>query len=175
MTLEDPYEGDAELDALMLDTIMEVSGLERLVKGRFIDIGCGNGETIREIEKLHPTLQFSGVDRSPKAVAAARQNNPQADIRQGYFSAIPFKSGEFDVAFSTLIFDYAGGDLRHPSFRKSFNVADLAREVHRILRNGGIYIIFEGERPRWEIEPFGRLLIPVYNFNNAHMVFQKAT
>ncbi len=145
--------------------------LEYLMTGKVIDIGCGDGKTLHELGRLYPATYFSGVDRSPSTVEKAKQNNPHADIRVCDFGNIPFGHDAFDVAYSCKIFDYSRDKLVE-LFRKSFEVAGLAVEVHRILRPGGIYFIFEHTEEQ-EVEPFRQLGFKALNENPYGRIFQK--
>ena len=69
---------------------------------RTLDLGCGEGRLSRDLEKLgHDVI---GVDASPTMVAAARQANPDADVRLADAAELPFDEESFDcvVAFMSL-------------------------------------------------------------------------
>ena len=111
------------------------------MKGRFFDIGCGDGKTLHELKKSYPTTNFFGI--ALDSAELAKQNNPQAGIVTGSCDFILFGDGMFDVIFSSKIFDYSELGGTSPVFPKTFRTQDLAQEVKRVLRKSGIYIIFE--------------------------------
>ena len=122
--------------------ILRALSLEHLLMGgSFLDIGCGDGKLIHEIAKLYPTTKYFGVDHDSNQVERAKRNNPDADIRQGYFHNLPFEDAIFTVASSDNIFSYArkGDRILSGEIPTTFRVEDLSREVYRVLKKGGVY------------------------------------
>lgn len=74
----------------------------------YLDIGCGNGYTVRWAADLDPSIQAVGIDVSEKMIARARHMSPQDNTR---FIHAPFplpllKAKSFDAIFSMEVFYY---------------------------------------------------------------------
>ena len=102
---------------------------------KVLDCGCGGGANMRKLLKKCPRGVVKGIDYSPVSVEKARQRNAEA-IREGHcvvwqgsVEQIIFASGWFDAvtAFETVYF--------WP------NLAQCFREVHRVLKPGGTFLI----------------------------------
>lgn len=96
-----------------------------------LDVGCGVGKTdgflFESLDKL------TGVDISSVSIEQARRHNPQVCYETYDGQHLPFEEASFDAAFLICV-------LHHvvPAERSA-----LLREVRRILRPGGVLLIFE--------------------------------
>lgn len=77
---------------------------------RTLDLGCGEGRLARDLRELgHDVV---AVDASPAMVAAAREADPDLDVRVADAAELSFDDGTFDcvVAFMSLqdVADFAG-------------------------------------------------------------------
>ena len=96
-----------------------------------IDIGCG-------IATSHPLLagrvgRLVGVDLSGACIAAAAARNPQNEYATFDGLNLPYPAASFDAASAVCVFHHVP-------------IADrvqLARDVRRVLRPGGLFAIFE--------------------------------
>ena len=96
-----------------------------------LDVGCGVGKTDGFLFPRVGTL--TGIDVSPASVARARRENPKVHYEVYDGAALPFKDASFDAAFLICVLHHVppagrGGTLK---------------EVFRILKPGGILLIFE--------------------------------
>jgi SAM-dependent methyltransferase len=88
--------------------------------GRTLDVGCGNGAYLEATGAI-------GIDLSPGMLASARRRAPNPLVC-GDAQAIPFADGAFDVVLAPHM-------LYHVPDR-----ARAARELRRVLRDGGVCI-----------------------------------
>ena len=93
--------------------------------GRFLDLGCANGQLIYAMRGLG--WQVSGVDVNADAIEIARKH--ELDARVGSLESARFDDNTFDVV-------YLGDVIEHvPSPRA------VCQEIHRILRPGGLVVM----------------------------------
>ncbi|HEX9069960.1 MAG TPA: class I SAM-dependent methyltransferase [Ktedonobacterales bacterium] len=98
-----------------------------------LEVGCGLGDLLADMAQAG--YHCTGVDRSPQMVAATRDTLRHREISpaagqalQGDVRALPFPAASFDSVVST--------------FPTSYVTEEAAlREVGRVLRPGGRYII----------------------------------
>ncbi len=93
---------------------------------KVVELGCGAGRYIRSIKRLRPELDAHGADLSAEAIAIATSYPEEVSYRVADVTALPYDAEEFDAA---LVFDVLE-HLRRPELG--------VREIHRILRPGGL-------------------------------------
>lgn len=101
---------------------------------RLIDIACGTGRTLHQIARTHPTMRMWGVDLSPAYVKVARRllaDLPEVALAVENAEALPFADGAFDIATSVYLFHELPRNARR----------NVVREMHRVLRKGGLLVI----------------------------------
>ncbi len=103
-----------------------------------LDVGCGGGGTIQQLELLVPEGRVDGIDYSAASVAVARRTNAlginagHVGIRQGSVSRLEYPNETFDVVTAIETHYY------WPTLER-----DLL-EVRRVLRPGGRVVIMAG-------------------------------
>lgn len=112
-----------------------LSHLDLRDKEAILDVGCGGGKNISNFLELAPQAKVYGADYSEASVKKSEAFNRKA-IEEGRAKVIhasveklPFESENFDLvtAFETIYF--------WPDLRNNF------REIYRILRNGGTFLV----------------------------------
>ncbi len=104
------------------------TAIAHLPSGRVLDLGAGTGAANpdlgdREIVALDPAPQMLALNPEPMRVAA-------------YGEHLPFADDSFDGVFSAYV------------FRNLTSVPDTLREIHRVLKPGGVAAIVDLTRPR---------------------------
>jgi ubiquinone/menaquinone biosynthesis C-methylase UbiE len=101
---------------------------------RLLDVGCGPGSITRGLaERLAPG-QVMGLDLSPEALAAARQDAiarglANLQYERGSVYDLPFPDASFDVVFAHQVLQH----LREPRA--------ALREMLRVVRSGGLVAV----------------------------------
>ena len=91
-----------------------------------LDVGWGPGALTAELAgRLGPSA-VAAVDPSESFVAAARERNPDVDVRQAAAESLPFADGTFDRTLAQLVVHF----MADP-------VAGL-REMRRVARVDGL-------------------------------------
>lgn len=101
------------------------------VAGEVLEIGTGSGYGIEVIAPR--AARFVTLDKHvPEAVAA---EHPAVEFRRATVPPLPFADGSFDCVISFQVIEHIRRD------------ADLVREVHRVLRPGGRFILTTPNAP----------------------------
>lgn len=94
---------------------------------RVLDVGCGNGEHYGKALAKR-CRRYVGLDISKRAVANARRQGIDARVAD-FEKTFPLPSGSFDVVICIE-------NLEH-----LFAPGSTVREIHRVLRKGGVALI----------------------------------
>ncbi len=107
------------------------SELGQLSAQSVLDIGCGVGN-------FHSILQdkfqqLSGVDVSEKCLGVAKAKHPIVNYELYDGSRLPYDDDQFDVVFTVCVMHHV----------PSSNWPAFAAEMRRVLRPGGLAVVFE--------------------------------
>src|SRR4051794_27564285 len=102
----------------------DFAGVER--SGRALDVGCGPGALTVELVARLGAVNVAAIDPSEAFVEAARERNPEVDVRQAPAEKIPFADDAFDFALAQLVVHFMADA-----------VAGLS-EMARVTRSGGV-------------------------------------
>jgi SAM-dependent methyltransferase len=102
----------------------DFAGVE--ASGRALDVGCGPGALTGELVARLGAPNVAAIDPSEAFVEAARDRNPEVDVRQAPAEKIPFGDDAFDFALAQLVVHFMADA-----------VAGL-RELARVTRPGGV-------------------------------------
>ena len=107
-----------------------------------LDVGCGTGKLLRRARAFWPDAQFTGVDPANGMIEMAKRLTPDATFFTGMAEALPLPDASVDLALSTTSFhhwqDQVGG----------------IREIARVLRPGGYFILVDASFPEWFVRIF---------------------
>src|SRR4051794_14771451 len=102
----------------------DFAGVE--ASGRALDVGCGPGALTVELAARLGPVNVAAIDPSEAFVEAARERNPEVDVRHAPAEMIPFADDAFDFALAQLVVHFMADA-----------VAGL-REMARVTRSGGV-------------------------------------
>ena len=108
-----------------------------------LDVGCGTGRLLRATAGHWPQARLVGVDPAAGMVRVARQLTPAATLVVAPAQDLPLPDASVDLAFSTL------------SFHHGADQAAGVREVARVLRPGGWFVLLDVSVPGWLARLFG--------------------
>lgn len=108
---------------------------------RFLDIGCGGGKGAAYLVERVPGSSAIGVDVSDKVLRRAQAGRAGAEPRLLCLHApaqyLPLADDVFDVATTVMTFHHLRDAKR------------VVREVYRVLRPGGTFVIADVDRSHW--------------------------
>lgn len=134
-----------------------VDGLRGLPAPRVLDVACGTGRLLRQIQIALPAARPFGVDLSPFYVQRAQTLGaklPGASLLVGNAEALPLADSTFDAVSCGFLFH----EMPHDARRRS------VRELARVLKPGGLCVVQDSaqwgdpnaEELRWLFEWFPR-------------------
>jgi SAM-dependent methyltransferase len=94
---------------------------------RVLDAGCGTGRVLAEL----PEYERVGLDLNPRVLERARGLDASVEWVEGSITALPFGDAGFDAVLSLDVLYSSAVD----------DDVQAARELHRVLRPGGVAIL----------------------------------
>ncbi len=107
-----------------------------------LDVGCGTGKLLRRANTYWPEAQLIGVDPANGMIEMAKRLTPNATFFTGMAEALPLEDASVDLALSTS------------SFHHWQDQAAGIREIARVLRPGGYFILVDASFPDWLVRVF---------------------
>jgi ubiquinone/menaquinone biosynthesis C-methylase UbiE len=107
-----------------------------------LDVGCGTGKLLRRATTYWPEAQLIGVDPANGMIEMAKRLTPNATFFTGMAEALPLQDASVDLALSTS------------SFHHWQDQAAGIREIARVLRPGGYFILVDASFPDWLVGVF---------------------
>lgn len=120
--------------------------LESKCFSSLLDLGCGTGELLYQIQQKYHSEWLVGIDISDKMLDIAKEKKiDKADFILGDTEYLPFENDTFDVVICNDSFHH------YPSPQKVLD------EAYRVLKNGGLIIIGDCWQP-----PLARQIMNIY-------------
>lgn len=94
-------------------------------------MGCGSGNWL---EMLRGAQVLAGIELDPERASRAAARFPEADIRTGDASSLPWASGSFDVVLQSTVFS----SILDPEMRRA-----VAAGMLRVLAPGGAVLWYD--------------------------------
>lgn len=101
--------------------------LPELMNKKVLDIGCGDGTVLKEINKKGAIIY--GVEPSEEFINKAKELNPTGIIKEGIAENIPFSDEMFDVVISTW------------ALQTCFDLPKALSECARVLKKDGVFVL----------------------------------
>jgi SAM-dependent methyltransferase len=102
----------------------DFAGVE--ASGRALDVGCGPGALTVELATRLGAVNVAAIDPSEAFVEAARERNPEVDVRHAPAEKIPFADNAFDFALAQLVVHFMADAVTGLS------------EMARVTQSGGV-------------------------------------
>lgn len=116
-----------------------VMGFDQFAGKRLLEVGCGMGTDLLQFAR--GGARVTGVDLTPRSVEISRRHLHLCDERGDFAISdaehLPFVDESFDVV-------YSNGVLHHTP-----DTAGAVRELHRVLRPGGLARVMLYHRHSW--------------------------
>ncbi|MFZ4689772.1 MAG: class I SAM-dependent methyltransferase [Polymorphobacter sp.] len=155
------YQGGNDQDELHAELAGLCAAPEDGRVGSVLDLGCSIGQGTLQLKARFPDADIWGLDvglpmvRYAHARAAAQQ--VPVNFIQALAEDMPFADGQFDVVFAYILFHELPIDV----------IPKVLEEVHRVLRPGGRFAIFEFPSASQHLPPAYRFMIDYDSRDNC--------
>jgi ubiquinone/menaquinone biosynthesis C-methylase UbiE len=100
-------------------------------RARVLDLGCSHGDNLGRLAGDHAERRVVGVDLSVPRLIESRRRTPMASVAAARGEELPFAEGSFDLVYVSHVLHHADDHVR------------VLRELHRVLRPGGVVMVIE--------------------------------
>lgn len=107
-----------------------------------LDVGCGTGKLLRQARSYWPQAHLIGVDPANGMLEIAKRLTLNATFLPGMAEALPLQDASVDLVLSTI------------SFHHWQDQAAGIREIARVLRPGGYFLLVDLSLPNWLVRVF---------------------
>jgi ubiquinone/menaquinone biosynthesis C-methylase UbiE len=107
---------------------------EQIDSIKFLDFGCGDGNSAVHFYNYFPDSNYNGIDISSESINVAKSKLTNKFNFQTFDGInIPFENNTFDLIFTACVF-------HHIDFKLHQNILN---EINRVLKPNGKFYIFE--------------------------------
>lgn len=82
------------------------SVVKPLKSKRVLDVGCGEGFTLKKLQERKIGKDNVGIDNSIDAIKIGKKIYPELDLQKGSIYDIQFKDGDFDLVLCTEVLEH---------------------------------------------------------------------
>jgi SAM-dependent methyltransferase len=116
-------------------SILKRFGYQELAKLRILDVGCGDGNMLRQFMQWGAIPEhLAGIELRREPVEHALLLNPNVDVRCGSAVGLPWLDALFDLVCLHTVFT---------SILNSAMKCRIAAEINRVLRDGGAVLWYD--------------------------------
>lgn len=126
----------------MNDHLQHLLDFEASQPTTVLDIGCGYGSTALQLLQAFPNVELVGINANASEVAVANEMISTANLQErakfvvADFQNTPFPDNSFDAAYALESACFAEGETK----------SKLVKEIARLLRPGGRFVVVDGFR-----------------------------
>ena len=113
--------------------------LSRISANRVLDVGCGEGFLLAQIQDDLPEARVTALDLDPATVAESRDCCPSAGVLVADAEQLPFPTGSFDLVVACEVLEH----LPHPH--------QAVAEFRRVLADDGVLLASVPWEPVWRM------------------------
>jgi malonyl-CoA O-methyltransferase len=121
------YDAYARIQHVLAHDLLSRCPLEN--KQSVLDLGCGTGYCLPELQKKYPQAKVVGGDLAPGMLQHAKSLYPQFDYHVSDAESLPFKEAQFDLVFSNLAVQWCE------------DFSSVLSEAWRCLKPGGHLVL----------------------------------
>ena len=114
---------------------LPLEGLDIDADAKVLDLCCGSGQATNVLTSR--SQDVTGLDASPRSIARAKRNVPQATYVEAWAETMPFADETFDLVHTSA----ALHEMQPEQLRQ------ILREVYRVLCPGGIFTLVDFHQP----------------------------
>ncbi|WP_439534098.1 class I SAM-dependent methyltransferase [Polymorphobacter sp.] len=128
---------------------------------RILDLGCSIGQATTKLKARFPDAEIWGLDVGAPMVRYAHARAVAQAVPVNFIQALaedmPFEDGHFDMVFAYILFHELPIDI----------IPRVLADVHRVLRPGGTFCIFEFPSASQHLPPAYRFMIDYDSRDNC--------
>lgn len=128
----------AEIDREVVNAIRGFKSPAASSTLKVLEIGCGSGRATAKLLASRPDISLTAVDNEPQLLVQTRQNL-QNEIKQGKLTLVESDALAYLQSAGNSHFDIVVSVMALHNFERTYR-SRVLREIHRILKPGGLFI-----------------------------------